>query len=197
MNNLKKIAPDKYHVGGGQAAKAKIEISKGEHQLKVIIEENAKLEFIAVTSNDSSLKLDFELQGRNSSLEVITCSRAQDKNLQRITTNVYHLAKNTRSIVHSRGASWDAGIIDLKGLARIEKQASGSKSFIECKGMLLGEKSRARADPVLEILNNDVECSHAASIKEIDKNQVFYLQTRGLSEADAKQLIVDAFLGEG
>jgi Fe-S cluster assembly scaffold protein SufB len=196
MNNLKKVETDLYSVGAGTTAKAKIEISKGEHQLKVILEEDASLEFIATTSNNSSLTLEFVLRGRNSSLEVITCSKAQKTNLQKITTNVAHQASKTRSIVRSRGASWDEGIIELKGLARVEKQAAGSTSFIECKGLLLGEKSKATADPVLEILNNDVECSHAASIKEIDKNQIFYLQTRGLSEEEAKELIVGAFLGE-
>jgi Fe-S cluster assembly protein SufB len=196
MNNVKKVDSNSYSVEKGKAAKAKIEISKGEQRLKIVLEENAKLEFIASTSENSSLSLDFELNGENASVEVITCSKAKKTEQQKIKTSVYHLASNTKSIVKSRGASWDKGVIDLKGLARVEKNASGSKSYVECKAILLGEKSKARADPVLEILNNDVECSHAAAIKEIDKKQIFYLQTRGINEKEAKQLIVDAFLGE-
>ena len=196
MNHMEKVDSNNYSVGSGQTAKAKIEISKGEHQLKVVLEENAKLEFIASTSNNSSLNLEFQLKGECASVEVITCSKAENNNLQKISTNVIHQARNTKSIVRSRGACWGAGEIDLKGLARVEKNAPGSKSFVECKAILLGENSKARADPVLEILNNDVECSHSASVKEIDQKQVFYLQTRGIRESEAKDLIVSGFLGE-
>ena len=196
MSNVEKTGHDSYSVEKGKEAKAKIEITNGRHQMKVLLEEGAKLEFIASTSNSSSLLLEFRLKGEYSSVEVITCSKVQKTDKQEITTNVFHLAKNTKSIVRSRGASWDEGEISLKGLARVEKIASGSKSFVDCKAMLLGEKSKARADPVLEILNNDVECSHSAAIREIDKKQVFYLQSRGIAEGEAKKLIVGGFLGE-
>jgi Fe-S cluster assembly scaffold protein SufB len=196
MNNVAKIEENHFAVEEGKTAKAKIEISKGEHKLKVVLEENSTLEFIGATSNNSALSLEFDLIGENSSVEVITCSKAEKDNIQRIKTNVFHNAKNTRSIVRSRGASWDKGLIDLKGLAKVEKSARGAKSFVECKALLLGKDSKAHADPVLEILNNDVVCSHSASIAEIDKKQIFYLQTRGISEEEAKNLIVQGFLGQ-
>jgi Fe-S cluster assembly protein SufB len=196
MNNVIKQEPNQYIVKANKIAKMKMEITSADHELKIILEENAKLEFIASTTNNSSLSLLCELKGRDSSVDITNTAKAQKTDSQQIQTSVIHQAPNTESIVKSRGASWDEAYIDIKAIARVEKTAAGSVSRVECKALLLGEKSQARTDPILEILNNDVECSHAASIKEIDKKQIFYLQTRGLNEEQAKQLIVDGFLGE-
>lgn len=196
MNNVIKQEPNQYIVKANKIAKMKMEITSADHEIKIILEENAKLEFIVSTTNNSSLSLLCELKGRDSSVDITNTAKAQKTDSQQIQTSVIHQAPNTESIVKSRGASWDEANIDIKAIARVEKTAAGSISRVECKALLLGEKSEAKTDPILEILNNDVECSHAASIREIDKKDIFYLQTRGLSEEEAKQLIVEGFLGE-
>lgn len=196
MSNMKKVKPNQYKVEKNNSAKAKMEITSGDHGLKIVLEEDANLELFVSTANSSSLALDCLLKGKGSSADITTCSRAEKSDSQHVKTNVLHLAPDTTSNVKSRGASWDKANLKLTGLARVEKTAPGSRSRVECKALLLGEKSTARTDPILEILNNDVECSHAASIREIDKKDIFYLQTRGLSEEESKNLIVEGFLGE-
>ncbi len=88
----------------------------------------------------------------------------------------------------------DGGEILLKGKILIEKDAVGAEAFLRFKVLLLGENARAEVDPELEILCNQVKASHAASVGQIDEEQLFYLMSRGLSKQDAVKLIVEAFL---
>lgn len=182
-------------VSRGAKAQISARLSGGEAKLRLILEENASLSLRSESSGDSSLTIDCALAGAHASVDITNICRATDSGSQKSVTNVLHSAPHTRSLVSSRGVASDSSSVELSGLAKIEKSAPGSVSRVECKALLLGEKARARADPLLEILNNDVDCSHAASVREIEREKVFYLQTRGLSEEDAKKLIVDGFLG--
>ena len=82
----------------------------------------------------------------------------------------------------------------LKGKILIEKDAIGAEAFLRFKVLLLGENARAEVDPELEISCNQVKASHAASVGQIDEEQLFYLMSRGLNKKDAVKLIVKAFL---
>ncbi|MEA2294412.1 MAG: Fe-S cluster assembly protein SufD, partial [Solirubrobacteraceae bacterium] len=68
--------------------------------------------------------------------------------------------------------------------------------FQECRNLLLTKKAHADAIPGLEILANDVRCTHAAAVAQIDPEQVFYLRSRGLSEDVARRLVIEGFLSE-
>ena len=183
-------------VSKGAKAQIRALLSGGEAKLRLILEEGASLSLRSESTGDSSLTVDCALAGAHSSVDVTNICRAEKKNSQKSVTNVLHSAPHTRSMVSSRGAAWDSAAVDLSGLAKIEKSAPGSVSRVECKALVLGEKAKARADPLLEILNNDVDCSHAASVSELDKLKIFYLQTRGLSGKEAERLMVDGFLGD-
>jgi len=88
----------------------------------------------------------------------------------------------------------DGGSIKLKGKILIEKRAVGADAFLRFKVLLLGENAKAEVDPELEILCNEVKASHAASVGQIDDEQLFYLMSRGFSKTEAVKLIVEAFL---
>jgi len=88
----------------------------------------------------------------------------------------------------------DGGSIKLKGKILIQKDAVGANAFLRFKVLLLGKTSRAQVDPELEILTNDVRASHAASVGQIDEEQLFYLMSRGINKKDSIKLIVEAFL---
>ena len=195
LNGVTKREPGIFVVEKNRNAEIRGNLSGGEAKLGIVLEEGASLILKSETSGTSSLTIDCSLVGSNSSIEITNTCRAANNDSQKSVTNVVHLAPNTRSLVKSKGAAWDSGVVELSGLAKIEKSAPGSVSRVECKALVLGEKARARADPELEILNNDVDCSHAASVREIEKEKIFYLQTRGLSEEEAKRLIVEGFLG--
>ena len=177
---LKEQEPGVFILDGKSTA-FKTTIS-GEKKLKIILEQS------------SSLDIEFILENPGASLDFTSICNAKNSEIQKINLSVIHSAPNTTSFVRSKGAAFDSASIELKALARVGKNATGSKSRVECRALLLGKQAKAKADPVLEILDNDVECSHAASVKEIDKNQIFYLQTRGLSEKESEELIVEGFL---
>ncbi len=183
-----------YVVQKGRSATIRAKLSQGFAKLRVTLEDNAALVLKASSARQSSLDIDCELAGRYSSAEITGICSSSGSDLQKSSINVRHSAPDSRSRVVSRGVAWDSSSVELSGLAKIEKAAPGSVSRVECRALVLGEGARARADPLLEILNNDVDCSHSASVHELDREKVFYLQTRGLSREEAEKFIVDAFL---
>ena len=88
----------------------------------------------------------------------------------------------------------DGGRLDLRGKIIIEKNAYGSDVFLKMQVLLLGENAKAVVVPELEILCNEVKAGHAASIGSVDENQIFFLMSRGLSRAEAIELLIKAFL---
>ncbi|MEK6862177.1 MAG: SufD family Fe-S cluster assembly protein [Nanoarchaeota archaeon] len=106
---------------------------------------------------------------------------------------VLHENKNTRSNLIVRGVITDESKAIIKGLVHIKKNAIKSKGFQKEDIILLGDKAEADPIPELHIDTNDVECKHGATVGRIDKKKLFYLTSRGISEKDAKKLIVSGF----
>lgn len=105
-----------------------------------------------------------------------------------------HLVPETNGRVEVRGVVENGARVNLAGLIRIAPGASKTDSFLDLKLLMLDDKSYALAEPELEILNNDVKASHSASVGRIDRDQLYYLATRGVGEEEAKRLIVEGFL---
>jgi Fe-S cluster assembly protein SufD len=111
-------------------------------------------------------------------------------------TEHVHLASETRSNLGFKVAMTGASRSAYTGLIRIAKDAAGCEAYQENRNLLLSERARADSIPELEILNDDVRCSHGATMSSIDDEQLFYLQSRGLPRLQAIRLIVYGFLGQ-
>jgi Fe-S cluster assembly protein SufD len=81
-------------------------------------------------------------------------------------------------------------------MIKVDPGAQQTDAFQECRNLLLSKRAHADAIPGLEILANDVRCTHAAAIAQIDKEQLFYLRARGLGEAVATRLVIEGFMQE-
>jgi Fe-S cluster assembly protein SufD len=81
-------------------------------------------------------------------------------------------------------------------MIKVDPGAQQTDAFQECRNLLLSKKAHADAIPGLEILANDVRCTHAAAIAQIDPEQVFYLKSRGLGDGVAKRLVIEGFMAE-
>ena len=81
-------------------------------------------------------------------------------------------------------------------MIKVDPGAQRTDAFQECRNLLLSKRAHADAIPGLEILANDVRCTHAAAIAQIDKEQLFYLRSRGLSAASATRLVIEGFMAE-
>ena len=111
-------------------------------------------------------------------------------------TTQEHAAANTRSDLAFRGILSDRSTAVWRGMIKVDPGAQQTDAFQECRNLLLSKKAHADAIPGLEILANDVRCTHAAAIAQIDPDQLFYLRTRGLDEAVAKRLVIEGFMSE-
>ena len=81
-------------------------------------------------------------------------------------------------------------------MIKVDPGAQQTDAFQECRNLLLSKRAHADAIPGLEILANDVRCTHAAAIAQIDKDQLFYLRSRGLGEPVATRLVIEGFMQE-
>jgi Fe-S cluster assembly protein SufD len=111
-------------------------------------------------------------------------------------TTQEHGAPNTTSDLAFRGILADRSTAVWRGMIKVDPGAQRTDAFQECRNLLLSKRAHADAIPGLEILANDVRCTHAAAIAQIDKEQLFYLRSRGLSEASATRLVIEGFMAE-
>jgi len=107
-----------------------------------------------------------------------------------------HLSGHTWSNIDIKAVADEQARSSYTGLIRIEEEARMSEAYQENRNLLLSDTSRADSIPELEILNEEVSCSHGATVASVDPEQLFYLQTRGLTADEALRLIVRGFLGQ-
>ena len=105
-----------------------------------------------------------------------------------------HAAPNTNSDLAFRGVLAAGATAVWRGMIKVDPGAQQTDAFQESRNLLLSTDAHADAIPGLEILADDVRCTHAAAIAQIDRDQLFYLTSRGLDPAGAKSLIIEGFL---
>jgi Fe-S cluster assembly protein SufD len=109
-------------------------------------------------------------------------------------TTQEHAAPNTNSDLAFRGVLAAGSTAVWRGMIKVDPGAQQTDAFQESRNLLLSTDAHADAIPGLEILADDVRCTHAAAIAQIDRDQLFYLTSRGLDPAEAKSLIIEGFL---
>ncbi len=106
----------------------------------------------------------------------------------------HHLASHTSSNIDFKVALRDRAESAYTGLIRIEKSARGCEAYQENRNLLLNPGTKAETIPELEILNEDVQCTHGATIGPIDPMQIFYLTSRGIEPSEAVKMVVSGFV---
>lgn len=109
-------------------------------------------------------------------------------------TTQEHAAPNTNSDLAFRGVLAAGATAVWRGMIRVDPGAQQTDAFQESRNLLLSTEAHADAIPGLEIEADDVRCTHAAAVAQIDRDQLFYLTSRGLDPAEAKSLIIEGFL---
>lgn len=105
-----------------------------------------------------------------------------------------HCAPNTTGQIISKSISKNGGRSSYRGLVKVEKGAHNSKNNVVCDALILDPESRSDTYPYIEIAEQDVSIGHEASVSRIGEEQLFYLMSRGLSEAEASTMIVNGFV---
>lgn len=104
-----------------------------------------------------------------------------------------HVAGNSTSDLLYKGALKDDSRSVYSGLIRVEEQAAKTNAYQANRNLVLSDHAKAQSKPELEIKNNDLRCTHGATVSQINDEELFYLQTRGLDREEAERLIVDGF----
>ena len=104
-----------------------------------------------------------------------------------------HSAPDTSSYVSTRSISKDGGISTFRSSVVVNSQAKNSKSSVSCQSLMLDAESRSDTIPAMDIRTQQADIGHEAKIGRISDDAVFYLMSRGLSEEDARALIVSGF----
>lgn len=136
------------------------------------------------------------LQGDHSIGEFYSVALTNGKMQADTGTKMIHLGKNTRSTIISKGISADESHNTYRGLVHIGSRAKKARNFTQCDSMLVQNRCSANTFPYIEVHNEDSEVEHEASTSKMSEEQLFYLQSRGLSQEDAVQMIVNGFCKE-
>lgn len=113
---------------------------------------------------------------------------------QNFTTTIDHFGKNTEGHILKHGVMKDSASSIFNGIGKIEHGASKSNAVQESRVLMLSEKARGDANPILLIDEDDVTAGHAASVGKVDPLQLYYLMSRGIPKSEAERLIIRGFL---
>ncbi|WP_096436755.1 Fe-S cluster assembly protein SufD [Alteribacter populi] len=135
------------------------------------------------------------LVGEGSYADTKTVSIGRGKQSQNFTTLIKHYGKHSDGQILKHAVMKDAASSIFNGISKIEKGATKSNGEQTERVLMLSEKARGDANPILLIDEDDVTAGHAASVGKIDPLQMFYLMSRGISKQEAERLIIHGFLG--
>ncbi len=163
------------------------------HHAKV--DRDAELDWVAggFGSKKGKIRIQNDLAGPGATSRVTGAYFADGSQHIDYDTFQEHLAPNTTSDFAFKGALRDQATTVWRGMIRVEQEAQKTNAYQENRNLLLSPKAHADAIPGLEILANDVRCTHGATLGQVDREQLFYLMARGLPRSDAERLIVRGF----
>jgi Fe-S cluster assembly protein SufD len=156
---------------------------------------DAELDWVAggFGSKKGKVRIQNDLAGPGATSRVTGAYFADGEQHLDYDTFQEHIAPDTTSDFAFKGALRDTASTVWRGMIRVEPDAQKTNAYQENRNLLLSDKAHADAIPGLEILANDVRCTHAATLGRVDREQLFYLMARGLPRADAERLIVRGF----
>ncbi|MEK7692859.1 MAG: Fe-S cluster assembly protein SufB [Chloroflexota bacterium] len=126
--------------------------------------------------------------------EILSLAMAGDGQHQDAGAKIVHVAPDTTSTIISKSVSKGSGRTSYRGALKVYQGAKRSKATVRCDALLLDEQSRSDTYPLMEIEEEQVNIGHEASVSKVGEDQLFYLQSRGLSEVDATKMIVNGFV---
>ena len=159
---------------------------------------DAKLKLFNVTLGGkfSKNRVEASLVGQGAEAELKALYFASGEQFFDFHTLQDHRVGNTRSDLLFKGALSDVSRTVYAGLIRIEKHAARSDAYQANRNLVLSDKAKATSIPMLEIDNNDVRCTHGATVGPVDPEHLFYLRSRGIPEKTAKRMLIQGFFGD-
>ncbi|RED64028.1 Fe-S cluster assembly protein SufB [Cohnella lupini] len=163
---------------------------------RAVAEENATMEWVDGNIG-SKLTMKYPavvLKGRGAKGMVLSIAVAGKGQHQDAGAKMIHLAPDTSSTIISKSISKHGGKVTYRGLASFGRNAEGAKANIKCDTLILDDQSTSDTIPYNEIMNDNITLEHEATVSKVSEDQLFYLMSRGLSDAEATQMIVMGFI---
>ena len=165
---------------------------------RAVVARDATLDWSALAfgSMRGKVWMETKLDGQGSTARVTGAYVSDGRQHLDFDTLQEHAAPNTVSDLAFRGVLGGRSSAVWRGMIAVDRGAQKTDAFQECRNLLLSKKAHADAIPGLEIKADDVRCTHAAAIAQLDKDQLYYLRSHGLPKQAAQRLIIDGFLQE-
>jgi Fe-S cluster assembly protein SufD len=159
------------------------------------VERDAELDWVAggFGSKRGKVRIQNDLNGPGATSRVTGAYFADGAQHLDYDTFQEHIAPNCESDFAFKGALRDNATAVWRGMIRVEPDAQKTNAYQECRNLMLSPTAHAVPIPGLEIMANDVRCTHGATVSRVDREQLFYLMTRGLPRAEAERMVVRGF----
>lgn len=166
----------------------------------ILLSTNAHLDFffVADTSHlaDFSRAIDFDLRGENAQLAAQFLVLSQKNQQQHFRIRQVHWAPSTESTVLLKGVIRDRASVVIDDTILVEPTANFAQAHFKNHNLVLSDCAQIRTTPTLEIFAKDVECSHGATAGGLDDRQLFYLNSRGIPNEMAEEILAEGFTQE-
>ena len=159
--------------------------------------QNASIDWAIGVMNEGNVVADFDsdLVGNGSHADLKVVALSSGRQVQGIDTRVTNFGCNSIGNILQHGVILEKGTLTFNGIGHIIKGAKGADAQQESRVLMLSDQARSDANPILLIDENDVTAGHAASIGQVDPEDMYYLMSRGLDKHTAERLVVRGFLG--
>jgi Fe-S cluster assembly protein SufD len=165
---------------------------------RAVVERDGSFEWVALGfgSARGKVRMETNLAGPGADAKVTGAYAGRGRQHLDFDTTQEHAAPNTVSDLAFRGVLDGRSTAVWRGMIRVDPGAQQTDAFQESRNLLLSKRAHADAIPGLEIEANDVRCTHAAAIAQIDKEQLFYLKSHGIPHEQSTRLVIEGFLQE-
>ena len=162
------------------------------------LQKNSVFEKFNFSHNVSSCRDEIisDLNGRDAFVSLNNIQHLSQKCFHEIKWEINHNEENTKSSQFVKSALHDESVAAFQGKIYVNSKAQKTDGYQLSRALLLSDQSKFLAKPELEIYADDVKCSHGSSSGSIDQESIFYLRSRGISEQEAKKMMIEGFLAE-
>ena len=163
---------------------------------RALVEEEGTIEWVSGSfgSRISMLYPMSILKGRRAKSEFTGVTFAGEGQILDTGAKTLLAAPETSCVINSKSISKSGGVAMYRGLLQATKEAKGAKASVNCESLMLDNESRSDTLPIMEFKNDNIDIGHEAKIGRISDESIFYLMSRGLSEEEAKAMIVRGFV---
>lgn len=169
------------------------EVTKSQQSFAYTVLAGVDVTVVFVATSEADVHISVRLTGKRARATVIGLVVGRSDHSIAIHTKQIHEASETTSNLLVKAVLRNEASFSYDGIIRVERHAQKSDAYQKNENLLLSPHARARSDPALEILANDVRCTHGSTTGKLNEDQLWYLTSRGLSRPIASQLLVEGF----